>query len=99
KWSGDRSGLDHRWGWAGAGSVWVPFDSLGKLLVIVGLGIIVIGALIMLAGRLPFLGSLPGDFSFERGGVRVSVPLVTSIVVSIVLTVVLNLALGLFGRR
>ena len=48
---------------------------------------------------LPFLGNLPGDLSFERGGVRVWIPIGTSIVVSILLTVVLNLALGLFGRR
>jgi hypothetical protein len=81
------------------GATRVPFDSLGKMLVLLGLAIVLVGGVIMLAGRLPFLGSLPGDLSFERGGVRVYIPIVTSIVVSIVLTVVLNVALGLFGRR
>ena len=77
----------------------MPFDSLGKLLLVVGLVIAVVGVGIMLAGRVPFLGSLPGDLSFERDGVRVSIPIATSIVVSIILTVVLNLVFGIFGRR
>ena len=77
----------------------MPFDSLGKMLVVLGLAIVVVGVIVMLAGRVPFFGSLPGDLSFERGGTRVYIPIVTSIVLSIVLTIVLNLALGLFGRR
>ena len=77
----------------------MPFDSLGKMLLVVGLVIAVVGAGIMLAGRVPFLGSLPGDLSFERAGVKVYIPIVTSIVLSIVLTVVLNLVFGIFGRR
>lgn len=77
----------------------MPFDSVGKMLLLAGVVIALIGAAIMLAGRVPFLGSLPGDLSFERGGTRVSIPIVTSIVLSIVLTVVLNLVLGVLNRR
>ena len=77
----------------------MPFDSLGKMMLVLGLVIAVVGAGIMLAGRIPFLGSLPGDLSFEREGVKIYVPIVTSIVISIVLTVVLNLVFGMFGRR
>jgi hypothetical protein len=77
----------------------LPFDNLGKMLLVFGLVIAAIGLAIILAGRVPFLGSLPGDLSFERDGVRVSIPIATSIVLSIVLTVVLNLVFGLFSRR
>lgn len=77
----------------------MPSDSLGKLLLVLGVVIAVIGAGIMLAGRIPFFGSLPGDLSFERDGVRVYIPIATSIVISIILTVVLNLVYGVFGRR
>ncbi len=77
----------------------MPFDSVGKLLVVLGLVIVVIGAGIMLFGRIPFFGNLPGDLTVERGGTRVSIPIVTSIVLSIVVTIVLNVALGLFNRR
>lgn len=69
------------------------------MLLVLGLVIAVVGGIIMVGGRLPFLGSLPGDFSFERGGARVYLPIASSIVVSVVLTVVLNLVFGLFGRR
>jgi hypothetical protein len=69
------------------------------MLLVLGLVIAVVGGIIMLGGRLPFLGNLPGDLTFERGGGRVYVPIASSIVVSILLTVVLNLVFGLFGRR
>lgn len=77
----------------------MPFDSIGKLLVVLGLVVAAIGVLMILGARIPFLGSLPGDLNFERGGVRVSIPIVTSILLSVVLTVVLNLVFGTFGRR
>lgn len=76
-----------------------PFESLGKLLLVMGIVIALVGGLLMLGGRVPFLGSLPGDLSFERGETRVFLPITSSIVVSIILTVVLNLVFGLFGRR
>ena len=77
----------------------MPFDSLGKILLVTGAVIAALGAGIMLAGRIPFFGSLPGDLSFEHGGVTVYVPIATSIVISIILTLVLNLVFGIFGRR
>ena len=77
----------------------MPFDSLGKMLLVLGVVFAVVGVGIMLAGKIPFPGSLPGDLSFERDGVRISIPIVTSIVISIILTVVLNLIFGVFGRR
>lgn len=77
----------------------MPFDSLGKMMLVLGLVIAVVGVGIMLAGRVPFLGSLPGDLSFDRNGVKIYVPIVTSIVISIILTIVLNLVFGIFGRR
>jgi len=60
---------------------------MGRLLVLLGLGIAAIGLLI-LAG-VPF-GRLPGDFMVRRGGFSFYFPLTTSIVVSILLTLVLS---------
>ena len=77
----------------------MPFDALGKMLLLVGVAIALVGAGIMLAGRVPFLGNLPGDLSFGRDGFKIYVPIATSILISIVLTVLVNLALGVFGRR
>jgi hypothetical protein len=50
-----------------------------------------VGILLTVAPRVPLIGRLPGDLSFERGGVRVYLPLATSFVLSIVLTILLNL--------
>ncbi len=63
----------------------------GKLILIAGFALVVVGALIMLAGRLPFVGQLPGDFEFRRGNTTVFVPLATMIILSILLTIALNL--------
>lgn len=62
---------------------------LGRLLMIVGAVVFVIGALLTLAGRLPWLGRLPGDIVVERGPVTFYFPIVTSILISLVLTLLL----------
>jgi hypothetical protein len=64
---------------------------LGKVLVLVGLGIAGLGLLIMLG--VPF-GRLPGDFYVRRGTFTFYFPLATSIVLSILIT----LALAFFRR-
>jgi hypothetical protein len=67
----------------------------GRVLVLVGLGIVVLGVL-MLAGDKLGLGKLPGDVTWRGKNTTVHFPIATSIVVSIVLTVLLNL---FFSRR
>ena len=59
---------------------------MGKLLVLIGLGIAGIGLLIMLG--IPF-GRLPGDIVVRRGNFSFYFPLATSIVLSILLTLIL----------
>ena len=67
---------------------------IGRLLLIVGVVLVVIGGLAVLGVRLPF-GRLPGDIAIEgeRGGIYI--PIATMIIVSLVLTVLFNL----FVRR
>jgi hypothetical protein len=77
----------------------MPFDTLGKMVLLLGVAIALVGAGMLLVGRLPFLGNLPGDLTFGRDGAKVYVPIATSIVISIVLTVVVNVVLAVFGRR
>ena len=66
----------------------------GRILLIVGVLLVVVGGLAVLGVKLPF-GRLPGDIAIEgeRGGIYV--PIVTMIIVSVVLTVLFNL----FTRR
>ena len=61
---------------------------MGRLLVLLGLGIAALGLLVMVG--VPF-GRLPGDFVVRRGAFSFYFPLATSVVVSIVLTIVLSL--------
>ena len=59
---------------------------LGRLLMIVGAVVFALGAVLGLAGRLPWLGRLPGDLLIERGPVTFYFPLATSLIVSVALT-------------
>jgi hypothetical protein len=70
-------------------------NDLGRLLVIFGLVIVAAGVLVMLVGRAPWIGRLPGDTHIERGNWTFYFPLGTSILLSLVLTLVL----WLIGRR
>ncbi len=70
--------------------------SIGRLLVGAGLVLVLIGGLILLAGRVPYLGwlgRLPGDFVWRRGSVTLYVPLLTSILLSVLLTIAVNVFL------
>jgi hypothetical protein len=72
------------------------FSGAGRFLLITGLVLAAIGALLVLAPRIPGfdrLGRLPGDILVQRGPVTVFVPIVSSIVISVLLTIVLNLIL------
>jgi hypothetical protein len=64
--------------------------SPGKILIIIGGGILIIGLLIQ-AG-LP-LGRLPGDIRISRGNFTLYSPLMTGLLISIALTIILNLLL------
>jgi hypothetical protein len=64
--------------------------SLGKLLVVGGLVLAAVGVLLVVAGRIPFIGRLPGDVLIQRGNTTFYFPIVTSILISIVLSLVLN---------
>lgn len=78
---------------------------LGKVLIGIGLGIVVLGLLLLAADRIPgvgslfnWLGKLPGDLSFKRDHVSFYFPIATSLVLSILLSL-LFYVLGWFFRR
>ena len=63
---------------------------IGKLLIIVGGLILVVGLFLTLGFRIPYLGKLPGDISIDRGNVHIYFPIVTCLLLSLLLTIVLN---------
>lgn len=74
-------------------------SEFGRLLLLVGGGIVALGLILLLAGRVPWLGRLPGDIFVRRGSVSFFFPIVTVLLLSVVLTVVINLLLFLFRRH
>lgn len=73
--------------------------SLGKALMLLGLGVFVIGALVYVVARVGLpLGRLPGDIRFQGENVTCIIPLATSILLSLLLTIVLNLVVRLLNR-
>jgi hypothetical protein len=71
---------------------------IGRLLIILGFIIVALGIVILLAGRLPFIGHLPGDILIRRGGGSFYFPIVTCLLLSVALTVVLNVLTLIFRR-
>ena len=68
---------------------------IGKLLIIVGGFIVIVGLFLTLGLRIPYLGKLPGDISVDRGNVHFYFPIVTCLLLSLVL----GLLLSAFFRR
>lgn len=73
----------------GGGSELNGLFSLGKMVAILGIVLVVVGGLLMLAPRIPWLGRLPGDILIKRQGFTFYFPLATSILISIVLSFLL----------
>ncbi len=70
-------------------------DSFGKLLIVFGVVLAVLGGLLLLVGKVPFLGRLPGDIVIRRENWSLFFPFTTSLAISILLTLLFTL----FGRR
>jgi hypothetical protein len=67
-------------------------DGMGRLLIVGGVILAVVGVVIVLAPNIPFLGRLPGDIRIDNGTVKVFIPLGTMLLISLILTLILNLA-------
>ncbi|WP_136523360.1 DUF2905 domain-containing protein [Geomonas ferrireducens] len=63
--------------------------SFGKSLIILGLIIAAIGAIFTFAGKIPWLGRLPGDIYVKKENFTFYFPLATSIIISLLLSLIL----------
>ena len=70
-------------------------NDIGKMLVGFGLLIALAGVVLVLVGRVPWIGRLPGDIHIQRGTFIFYFPLATSLLLSVVLTLLLYVV----GRR
>ena len=66
-------------------------QGLGKLLVISGILLVVVGLAFMFGDRVPYIGRLPGDILIRKERVSFYFPITTSIIVSIILTILFSI--------
>jgi hypothetical protein len=71
-------------------------NEIGRLLMIAGAGLFLVGLLIVVGGRFAWFGQLPGDIVVKRDNFTLFAPIGSMIVISILLTIVLNVAGRLF---
>ncbi|HVO44058.1 MAG TPA: DUF2905 domain-containing protein [Aggregatilineales bacterium] len=76
-------------------------ETIGRLLLFVGVGIAILGGLLILASKVPFLsqlGNLPGDIHIQIGNVSCVFPLATMLIISVLLTIVANIVIRFLNR-
>ena len=66
-------------------------SELGKMLIVFGVILAVVGIVLLLAPKIPWLGKLPGDFSYRGERFTFYFPLTTCILLSIILSLLLYL--------
>lgn len=62
---------------------------IGRSLLVAGMILAAVGGLLLLGGRISWLGRLPGDFVVQKKNFTLYFPLATSILISLVLTFIL----------
>ncbi|MCG3118850.1 MAG: hypothetical protein ALAOOOJD_01129 [bacterium] len=61
-------------------------QDLGKTIMIIGAGLLAIGAVLYFFKGIPFLGKLPGDIFVQKKNFAFYFPLATSLLLSLLLT-------------
>ena len=64
-------------------------QAVGRLLIIGGSVLIIFGVIFLLAGKIPGIGKLPGDFVFRKGNFTFYFPLATCLIISIIVSLIL----------
>ena len=64
---------------------------VGRLLLLLGVVLVALGGILMLAGKVPWLGKLPGDISYKGEPVSFYFPLATCFLLSGLISLLLYL--------
>lgn len=59
---------------------------IGRTLIFLGLLLALVGGIVLLLGRVPGIGKLPGDILIQRKNFTFYFPIATSIVISVLLS-------------
>jgi hypothetical protein len=64
---------------------------IGKLFIVLGIVLILVGLAFMFGDKIPFIGRLPGDIFIKKEKFSFYFPITTSIIISIILTVLFSI--------
>jgi len=64
---------------------------MGKMLIVMGIFLVIIGILMNTGLKIPWIGRLPGDISIQRENLSFYFPLTSCIIISIILTLLFYL--------
>jgi hypothetical protein len=67
------------------------FTDIGRTLMVLGGVLLLVGLVISLGGKVPWLGRLPGDIVWRRGSATFYFPIATCLLLSLLLTLVFSL--------
>jgi hypothetical protein len=62
--------------------------AMGKILIVIGIILTVVGLAFLFADKIPFPGKLPGDIYIKKERLTFYFPITTSIIISIILTII-----------
>ncbi|HNX91339.1 MAG TPA: DUF2905 domain-containing protein [Candidatus Omnitrophota bacterium] len=63
-------------------------NEIGRYLIIAGICIAAVGMVLLLAGKMPFLGRLPGDIILKKGDSVFYFPVTTCILISTIISLI-----------
>ncbi len=65
--------------------------AIARALILLGVVLVAVGLLLALAGKVPWLGRLPGDVYYKRENFTLYFPLTTCLLISAVLSLIFYL--------
>lgn len=66
-------------------------QDFGRIIIVFGIILIVVGAALWFLGRLPFVGKLPGDILLKRENFTFYAPITTAILISLILSIIFTI--------
>lgn len=70
-------------------------QEIGRVVIIIGIVLIVLGSSLWFFGKLPFLGKLPGDILVQRQNFSFYAPITTTLIISLFLSIILTIVSNL----
>jgi hypothetical protein len=67
------------------------FQHIGKILIITGIAVIILGIILFFIDKIPFVGKLPGDILVKGKNFTFYFPIATSIILSLLISLIIYL--------